>query len=831
MSPHPDPILAGDLAPRAKLALQAILHALIASFSLMVVAASLYLKWSLAASLAGFLLAALLLRYMLGRAPLAAVCYGLIAAMLGLGVAATIAYGSIRGGGSLAFIVAIIIAGIFAERWALGATVAASSVSIGVLAWAERAGWMAPDSYAVGPAQWFVHTLVLAVIAMSLYLARGTAVGTVRRLRASEESMATFFQASPAALIVSTRRDGRILDINQSYERIFATSRGQAVGRTVLELGLWARAEDRARFLAAMERDGQVSNFNADLVRANGEPFKARLSAKVIDGEDEPLLLGLVSDLSAEEAAEETVRRSEQRFRQIFEFSPIGMAISRVSDGVFVDANHADGKTLGYKREELVGRTSLEIGTWASLEDRKRFVDRLRANREIDGYETRMRNKAGEPVDCRVWARLVDLGGEECVLAAIINVTEQNRAAEREHQLRSKFEALFETSPEGIAVMRLRDGVLLEANDAACAQFGIAREAAVGRSVMELGMGATQEDNAEIFAQLRAEGRVVNRPTRFRSFRGEWMDFLLSAVVLKLDGQTCVVWSWRNVTAQRRTEQTLRESEERFRGLTDFFASFMWELDDQLRFTMVRGRGLDDLGLKEEDLVGLTILDVGGAGRILPMNTTWEAFAALRARREAYRDVRISFRLANGELKYLSLWGEPVFGADGTFRGYRGITQDITERVRLELQIQHLNETLERRVEERTAELENANKELESFSYSVSHDLRAPLRAIAGFSAVIREEFGPGLPQPAQRYFHRIEQNAEQMRRLIDDLLGLARAGRMSLSRAPVDMRSLAEDVVRELSHQAPHAAQVTVGPLPGAVGDAVLLRQVWSNL
>ncbi|MEI6723862.1 MAG: PAS domain S-box protein, partial [Betaproteobacteria bacterium] len=637
----------------------------------------------IAASLAGFVLAVLGLRIALARGRLAIACYGLVAAMIVLGVAATLAYGSIRGTQTLAFVSAIILAGIFVGRRALVATVAASSACIAVLIFAERSGWLVTPELAVGPAQWFIHSLALAVMALSLYYARGTAVGAVRRMRSSEESMATFFKASPAALIVSTYRDGRIVDINQAYERIFETTRDTAIGHTVLELGLWARAEDRTAFLAAMARNGEVTSFKARFLRSTGVPFEGLLSAKVMDGETEPLLLGVVADISVESQARETAQQSEQRFRQLFEFSPIGMVITRVSDGVFIDANRADEQTLGYKRDELIGRTVLEIGSWPSAEHRQRFISRLRAEKSIEGEDVTMRSKSGETVDTRVSAKLVELDGEECVLSVIVNVTEQKRAAEREHQLRSKFEALFETSPEGIAVTRINDAILIEANDAACAQLGVRRSDAIGRSVIEMGIGASGADREELFATLRKDGRLAGRATRFRNAGGEWMDFLLSAVVLKLDGRSCVVWSWRNVTDLRRAELAMRE----------------------------------------------------------------------------------------------------------------------------------MNETLERRVEERTTELESANRELESYSYSVSHDLRAPLRAIAGFSAVIREKFVPGLPAQALHYFQRIEQNAEQMRRLIDDLLGLARTGRVSLVRTRLDMRRLAESVITEITHQSPHRAEVVVQP------------------
>jgi len=156
---------------------------------------------------------------------------------------------------------------------------------------------------------------------------------------------------------------------------------------------------------------------------------------------------------------------------------------------------------------------------------------------------------------------------------------------------------------------------------------------------------------------------------------------------------------------------------------------------------------------------------------------------------------------------------------------------DNTGAQRAEAEVLALNADLEERVQARTAALEAANRELEAFSYSVSHDLRAPLRSIDAFSQILLREHAEGLDTEARRVLGVVVRNAQQMGRLIDDLLALSRVGRKDLERRPVDMGRLARSVADGCSAASPgRAIEFDIGPLFGAPGDPGLLGQVWTN-
>jgi light-regulated signal transduction histidine kinase (bacteriophytochrome) len=174
--------------------------------------------------------------------------------------------------------------------------------------------------------------------------------------------------------------------------------------------------------------------------------------------------------------------------------------------------------------------------------------------------------------------------------------------------------------------------------------------------------------------------------------------------------------------------------------------------------------------------------------------------------------------------------GETHYAEDGTPLRSIGTVQDITEQVLAEREIRALNESLERRVATRTIELAQANRELESFSYSVSHDLRAPLRAINGFSRILQDSEEFALSAESRDLLDRIVRNTNRMGDLIDDILEYSRASQSALNRREVDMTQLARAACDEHAPSYPNAV-TRIGPLGSVRGDPAMLRQVFDNL
>ncbi|MBI3150009.1 MAG: PAS domain S-box protein [Betaproteobacteria bacterium] len=304
-------------------------------------------------------------------------------------------------------------------------------------------------------------------------------------------------------------------------------------------------------------------------------------------------------------------------------------------------------------------------------------------------------------------------------------------------------------------------------------------------------------------------------------------------------GAGLVVWLWwqrqrawmtaREVEEIKVAQAASRESEQRFRDLTEMSSDWYWEQDAEFRFTLL-SEGLRRVGLHPETYLGKTRWDSPGIDGL--RYNDWTAHQRLVEAHLPFDNFEYCRRTNSGELLWQTLSGRPVVDAQGHFTGYRGVGHDITERKRAEEQLRRLNATLEERVQARTRDLEAALAELEAFSYSVSHDLRAPLRAIDGFSAALEQHCGQGLDAEARGYLARTRAAAQRMGVLIDDLLELSRVGRAGISLTTVNLSAIATELARDMAANEPRRrVDWVIEPDLYAEADPRLVHLVLQNL
>jgi PAS domain S-box-containing protein len=318
---------------------------------------------------------------------------------------------------------------------------------------------------------------------------------------------------------------------------------------------------------------------------------------------------------------------------------------------------------------------------------------------------------------------------------------------------------------------------------------------------------------------------------RFRNFRTNQPIVVHHNCFLIADSRTneaiAIATVTRDITERKRAQEELQNSYNLLQSVINSIPDAIVVKDRQSRYVMINAAVTDIHGKPESEILGrddselfppeMALLIMGNDRRIISTGETeiLEEDILIKGTQKTYLSTK-------------SVWRD----AQGNAIGLILIARDITDRKRAEQEIRELNQNLERRVAERTAELEAINQELESFSYSVSHDLRAPLRGIDGFSQALLDRYADQLDEKGKHYLRRIRTGTQRMGELIDDLLKLSRVTRSEMQPTQVDLSALAREIAAELQRTQPDR-QVEWAIAPGRVahGDSRLLRIVLENL
>ena len=587
-------------------------------------------------------------------------------------------------------------------------------------------------------------------------------------------------------------------------------------------------------------------------------------------------------------AQEAALWESEARYRQLANAVFEGIVLIR--DGVIVDTNARFADMLGYERAELVGQDPVDF---VAPEYQDRAAERIAAGDETP-YESVCLTKEGEPVPVEVRGRMVEYRGRMTRVTAIRDITEQKQTEralrqardELEQRVRERTAELEQTNRElkaeiaerrqaqeaqrrqlsameaamaGMSIHRA-DGTFVYANQAHADIYGYDDPSELVSESWEILYDAERtawiEEHVipELEAGNRWSGELVGQKKN-----GEPFDVYLSLAPLDNGGLACVC---QDITERKESEQALRQYAERLETLRTIDQAILAaespvEIADSVLQHAQKVLPYESASVAEIDWEAETVRvlstsekNVLDSPMILPLDEVYlsdrlkegktevisdQAYASVPDAAERIREMGLRSILCLPMVEEEEVIGvvhvgrtEPDAFTEEDWQVGRELADHMAMAIRqaqLMEQVRRHSERLEERVQERTAELE-------SFTYSVSHDLRTPLRAIDGFTRMLVDDYADELDDEGQRLLNVVYESAQRMGQLIDDLLALSRLGRREMRQCSIDMEQLAREVLDELGHAEPdRAVDITLQPLPPAEGDRAMVRQVFVNL
>ncbi len=486
---------------------------------------------------------------------------------------------------------------------------------------------------------------------------------------------------------------------------------------------------------------------------------------------------------------EQSLRASELSYRRLFEAAKDGILILDCDTGRINDVNPFLFNLLGFSRNEMLGKTVGELSPFKDIEENKVMLARLQKDGYVRYEDLPLETRGGRRIAVEFVSNVYLAGDKNVIQCNVRDITVRKQTEAALIRLAS----IVESSDDAIIGKDL-NSTITSWNRGAEKIFGYTAGEMVGASIMRLIPADRQEEENQILEQVKRGESIEHFDTLRQTKDGRLVDISVTASPIKnaAGKVTGVSKVARDITERMRAERALRQSEAEFRTLAETMPQIVWA-------TRADGGNIY-FNQHWMDYTGMTLEESLGDGWNKPFHPedrqrAWNAWQAAVAGASDY-SLECRLRRADGVYRWWWIMGAPFRAADGSVLKWFGTCTDVHERRQAEEKIQRLNGELEQRVTERTAQLKSANEELEAFSYSVSHDLRAPLRHVVGFVQLLRKEAGPSLSEKSLRHLETISASANRMGALIDDLLTFSRVGRTAMQKTEFSLNELVKETL-----------------------------------
>ncbi len=374
-------------------------------------------------------------------------------------------------------------------------------------------------------------------------------------LRLSQEKFAKAFQASPFGITISTREQGLIIEANEAYCRIVGYSPEELIGHSAVELGI-ITAKSRTAMLAAVAADGCVHEAENRVFTKTGETRVVSVSLDPIDVDGIACYLGIMIDITERRRLEDALRASEERLSKVFHANPAAILLSTRDTGIVLDANDAYLQLAQYTREEMIGRSSVELGIFDAGQRAALYAEFM-AGGSIRNRDARIKAKNGRAVDVILSVEPLEIEGMPCIITTVIDNRERKQAEQALRESEERFRLVAEIAPVILLVSRLSDGAILYTNPFGPQRLGLTEEEVLSKTAASFHV--YPDVRARLVEEVLAKGQVRDVEVAIAAPGGEPVWGVFSLTKGHYRGEPVLIGTFADITERRRAEQALRD--------------------------------------------------------------------------------------------------------------------------------------------------------------------------------------------------------------------------------------------------------------------------------
>jgi len=524
-------------------------------------------------------------------------------------------------------------------------------------------------------------------------------------LRESEDMFWKAFRSSPAAMVITTLADGKIMYINDSFTRSTGYSNEEALGRTLIEMGFWLTPEERSHVTEKLRKDGSVQDLEFKFRDKAGGTRLGLISREIVMIEGEPCIITAMEDITKHKRAEETLRESERTIRGLLDASPDFVALMD-PEGILLEVNEAMAQRFGRKKDALVGLDVWNLLSPDIAKHRKSYFDQAIQK----GKPIRLEDERKSIWFDNICFPVFDDQGKVIKIGLVArDITERKQAEEMLRESEAKYKALVESSIDGIVVAQGKE--IRFANPAMIEMFGCADpDELVGHSFTEF----ISPEYRQLMVErglAREKGEIVPSRYEYKALQkdGTAFDAEISVKKIVYAGKSARQGVIRNISSQKQAEKELKRKIVELDSFINNIPDMAWVKDVDSRFVLANKAFAKAVGMAPDAIANQTC------------EVCFGKQAANKFREDDLnvmkrgRQTVVEEKITNSQKKevWLETIKSPILDGSGGIIGTVGVARDITKRKQTEEALQKAHDTLEKQVEKRTLELQDANERLE----------------------------------------------------------------------------------------------------------------------